>query len=152
MCLCVCVYSTETTQAFDSSKDHQAPSENTDSSLAHTDAGTGEDQGSSLLNGSGLDNNVGGTSAMSEFISTMSLEAKSSQESVSESPSLELLKSSSIISISQPKRGINVKEILKSLVAAPVEGLELEPASYPDPTAKNQAQTKLPVQFHSFDR
>lgn len=150
--MCLCVYSTETPQPFDSSKDHQATSENTDSSFDHTDVVPGEDQGSRLLNGSGLDNNVGGTSAVSEFISTMSSEAKSSQESVSESPSLELLKSSSVVGISQPKRGINVKEILKSLVAAPAEGLELEPASYPDPTYKTQAQTKLPVQFHSFDR
>ncbi|XP_061136528.1 neurobeachin-like [Syngnathus typhle] len=48
--------------------------------------------------------------------------------------------------------GLNVKEILKSLVAPPVEGVEagLEPVSCPDSAAK--AQTALPVQFHSFDR
>ncbi|XP_068507524.1 neurobeachin isoform X1 [Syngnathus scovelli] len=48
--------------------------------------------------------------------------------------------------------GLNVKEILKSLVAPPVEGVEagLEPVSCPDSATK--AQTALPVQFHSFDR
>nr|XP_061811916.1 neurobeachin-like [Nerophis lumbriciformis] len=53
---------------------------------------------------------------------------------------------------SSSSSGLNVKEILKSLVAPPVEGVEagLEPVSYPDLTAKTQ--TALPVQFHSFDR
>ncbi|XP_077396974.1 neurobeachin isoform X2 [Festucalex cinctus] len=48
--------------------------------------------------------------------------------------------------------GLNVKEILKSLVAPPVEGVEagLEPVSCPDLAAK--AHTALPMQFHSFDR
>lgn len=76
-----------------------------------------------------------------------------SQESLSESSSVEVLKpTSSVTSISQPSKGINVKEILKSLVAAPMEGMEagVEPLSYPDPAAK--AQAMLPMQFHSFDR
>ncbi|XP_061683071.1 neurobeachin-like isoform X2 [Syngnathoides biaculeatus] len=48
--------------------------------------------------------------------------------------------------------GLNVKEILKSLVASPAEGVEagLEPVSCPDLVAK--VQTTLPMQFHSFDR
>lgn len=155
MCVCVCVCSTETLQAFDNSKNHRASSENVhmERSLPHIDSGIGEEQVARLLNGSDLDHSVGGPDAMSELISTLSSEVKRSQESPSESPSMEVLKSSSsVISISQPKRGINVKEILKSLVAAPVEGLELEPVSYPDPTAKAQAHAMLPVQFHSFDR
>jgi len=59
---------------------------------------------------------------------------------------------SSTTRISQSNKGINVKEILKSLVAAPVDGMEagLEPVSNPDPAAK--AQAMLPMQFHSFDR
>lgn len=118
-----------------------------ESSLPHTDSGIGEEQVASILNGSDLDNSAG------LLLSTLSSEVKKSQESVSESLSVEVLKpSSSIISISQPKKGINVKEILKSLVAAPVEGMEagLEPVSYPDPAAN--AQAMLPMQFHSFDR
>lgn len=151
--MCVCVCSTEAPQAFDNSKDHRAPSENIDSSLPHTDSGIGEEQVASLLNGCDLDHSVGGLDVMSELISTLSSEVKKSQESLSESTRMEVLKSSSsVISISQPKRGVNVKEILKSLVAAPVEGLELETVCHPEPTVKAQAHTMLPVQFHSFDR
>lgn len=143
---------TESPLALDSSKEQRAPSESVhpESSLPHTDSGIGEEQGANLLNGgSDSDHSVGG------LISTLSSEVKRSQESLSESPSMEVLKSSSsssIISISQPKRGINVKEILKSLVAAPVEGIDLESVSSPDPSAKAQPHTMLPMQFHSFDR
>ncbi|XP_074536226.1 neurobeachin isoform X1 [Halichoeres trimaculatus] len=149
--------STETPLVFNSSKDHFGPFENhnMESSLPHTDSGIEDEQVASVLNGSALDHGMGGPDAMSELISTLSSEVKKSQERLTESPSVESLKSpSSIISISQPKRGINVKEILKSLVAAPVEGMEagLEPLTYPDPTAKAQAQAMLPMQFHSFDR
>lgn len=151
----MCVCSTEAPRAFDNSKDHRAPSENvhTDSSLPLTDSGIGEEQVASLLNGSDLDHSVGGLDVMSELISTLSSEVKKSQESLSESPRMEVLKSSSsVISISQPKRGVSVKEILKSLVAAPVEGLELETVCHPEPMVKAQAHTMTPVQFHSFDR
>ncbi|XP_061638780.1 neurobeachin isoform X3 [Phyllopteryx taeniolatus] len=53
---------------------------------------------------------------------------------------------------SSSSSGLNVKEILKSLVASPAEAVEagLEPVSCPDLAAK--VQTALPVQFHSFDR
>uniref|UniRef100_A0A667XI43 Neurobeachin n=1 Tax=Myripristis murdjan TaxID=586833 RepID=A0A667XI43_9TELE len=147
--------STENPVAFDSSKDQPTPSEDLhiESSLPHTDSGIGEEQVASILNGSDLDHGNGGPDAMSELLSTLSSEVKKSQESLSDSPSVEVLKPpSSISSISQANKGINVKEILKSLVAAPVEGMEagLEPVCYPDPAA--QAQAVLPMQFHSFDR
>ncbi|XP_032357931.1 neurobeachin isoform X3 [Etheostoma spectabile] len=139
---------TSTETPFDSSKDRPAPSDlHNRSSIHHTDSGIGEEQVASVLNGSDLDNSAG------VLISTLSSEVKKSQESVSESLSVQVLRpTSSIISISQPKKGINVKEILKSLVSAPVEGMEagLEPVSYPDPAAN--AQAMLPMQFHSFDR
>ncbi|XP_033486916.1 neurobeachin isoform X4 [Epinephelus lanceolatus] len=142
--------STETPLAFDNSKDHPVSSDlHMETSLPHTDSGIGEEQVASILNGSDLDHSAG------LLISTLSSEVKKSQESLSESPSVEVLKPpSSIISISQPNKGINVKEILKSLVAAPVEGMEagLEPLSYPDPAASAQAQAMLTMQFHSFDR
>lgn len=153
----MCLFSTETPLAFENSKVHPGPSEglHMESSLPHTDSGIGEEHVATILNGSDLDHSAGGSDAMSELMSTLSPEVKKSQESLSESPSMEVLKStSSMISISQPNRGINVKEILKSLVAAPVEGMEagLEPVSYPDPAAKAQAHAMLPMQFHSFDR
>ncbi|XP_026232018.1 neurobeachin-like isoform X2 [Anabas testudineus] len=146
--------STETPLEFDS-RVHLAPSEDLhmENALPHTDSGIGEEQVASILNGSDLDHSAGGPDAMSELISTLSSEVKKSQESLAESPGVELLKPpSSIISVSQPNKGINVKEILKSLVAAPVEGMEagLDPVAYADPAAK--AQAMLPMQFHSFDR
>ncbi|XP_053279356.1 neurobeachin isoform X2 [Pleuronectes platessa] len=148
--------STETPLAFSSSKDHLGPSENLhmeSSSLPRTDSGIGEEHVASILNGSDPDPGAGGPDAGGEQISTLYSEVKKSRESLSESPTMELQKPpSSISSISQPNKGISVKDILKSLVAAPVEGLEtgLEPVSYPDPAA--QAQAVLPMQFHSFDR
>ncbi|CAB1458954.1 unnamed protein product, partial [Pleuronectes platessa] len=148
--------STETPLAFSSSKDHLGPSENLhmeSSSLPRTDSGIGEEHVASILNGSDPDPGAGGPDAGGEQISTLYSEVKKSRESLSESPTVELQKPpSSISSISQPNKGISVKDILKSLVAAPVEGLEtgLEPVSYPDPAA--QAQAVLPMQFHSFDR
>uniref|UniRef100_A0A3B3XWV4 Neurobeachin b n=1 Tax=Poecilia mexicana TaxID=48701 RepID=A0A3B3XWV4_9TELE len=123
-----------------------------ETSLPHTDSGIGDEQVASILNGSGLDHKVGGVSAVNELISTLSSEVKKSQEILSEPSNVEVLKSSSsVISVSQSKKGINVKEILKSLVAAPLEGVEagLEPVSFPDTAAK--AQAVLPVQFQSFD-
>ncbi|XP_042075587.1 neurobeachin isoform X4 [Haplochromis burtoni] len=147
--------STETAPTFECSKDHLVPSEDfhTESFLPHTDSGIGEEQVASVLNGSDVDHSVGGTSVVNDLISTLSSEVNKSQESLSESSSVEVLKpTSSVTSISQPSKGINVKEILKSLVAAPMEGMEagVEPLSYPDPAAK--AQAMLPMQFHSFDR
>lgn len=124
-------------------------------SLPHTDSGIGEDSVAGVLNGSDLHHSAGELDAVSELLSSLSSDAKKSQESLSESPRVEVLKlPSSIASISQHNKGINVKEILKSLVAAPVDGTEagLEPVSYPDPAAKAQAHAMLPMQFHSFDR
>ncbi|KAJ8280132.1 hypothetical protein GJAV_G00050890 [Gymnothorax javanicus] len=150
--------STENPSAFaEGGKDTPTPVEElpVEVSLPHTDSGIGEEQVSSVLNGADLEASAGGPDAMSELLSTLSSEVKKSQESLAESPAVEVLKpASSISSISQPNKGINVKEILKSLVATPVEGAEAgpEPLPYPDPTVKTQTQAILPMQFHSFDR
>uniref|UniRef100_A0A673C2L9 Neurobeachin n=1 Tax=Sphaeramia orbicularis TaxID=375764 RepID=A0A673C2L9_9TELE len=148
--------STGTSLAFDSRKDNPAPLEDLhmESSLPHTDSGIGEEQVPSVLNGSDLDHSAGGSDAMCELFSTLSSEVKKSQENLSESPSIDMLKPpSAILSISQPNKGINVKEILRSLVA-PADGMDagLEPVSYTDHAVKAQAQAMLPMQFHSFDR
>uniref|UniRef100_A0A674MUF3 Neurobeachin n=1 Tax=Takifugu rubripes TaxID=31033 RepID=A0A674MUF3_TAKRU len=126
-CVCVCVCFAETITLFDNGLN---PTSN---------SGTGEEQGSNVLNGSDLDHSMGGADTTNELILALSSEVKDSTEILSECPSAEQLKSSPDISMSQTKRGINVKEILKSLVASPVEGLELEPESHPDPAAKVQA-------------
>ncbi|XP_060682127.1 neurobeachin a isoform X2 [Hemiscyllium ocellatum] len=123
-----------------------------ESSLPHTDSGIGEEQITGVLNGSDLETATV-PDAMSELLSSLSSEVKKSQESLAESPVEVLKPSSSVTSVSQGK-GMNVKEILKSLVAAPMERAESgpEPVSYPDSTVKREAQTILPMQFHSFDR
>uniref|UniRef100_A0A8C4VJN6 Neurobeachin n=1 Tax=Gopherus evgoodei TaxID=1825980 RepID=A0A8C4VJN6_9SAUR len=123
-----------------------------ESSIPHTDSGIGEEQMPSILNGTDLETSAG-PDAMSELFSTLSSEVKKSQESLTESPSEILKPAPSISSISQSK-GMNVKEILKSLVAAPIEIAECgpDPIPYPDPALKREAQSILPMQFHSFDR
>ncbi|NXJ30649.1 NBEA protein, partial [Dicrurus megarhynchus] len=123
-----------------------------ESSIPHTDSGIGDEQMPNILNGTDLETSTG-PDAMSELLSTLSSEVKKSQESLTESPSEILKPAPSISSISQSK-GINVKEILKSLVAAPVEIAECgpDPIPYPDPALKREAQAILPMQFHSFDR
>ncbi|XP_035239574.1 neurobeachin [Anguilla anguilla] len=161
--------STENPSAFaDGAKDTPTPVEDlhVESSLPHTDSGIGEEQVSGVLNGGDLEAGAGagpgaglgpgGPDAMSELLCTLSSEVKRSQESLAESPGVEVLRPApSISSISQGgSKGINVKEILKSLVASPVEAADAgpEPLPYPDPAVKTQAQAILPMQFHSFDR
>ncbi|EPY82831.1 hypothetical protein CB1_000622033 [Camelus ferus] len=147
----------ETPAAFpDTIKEKETPTPGEDiqleSSIPHTDSGIGEEQVASILNGAELEATTG-PDAMSELLSTLSSEVKKSQESLTENPNEILKPAPSISSISQTK-GINVKEILKSLVAAPVEIAECgpEPIPYPDPALKREAQAILPMQFHSFDR
>ncbi|ELK23481.1 Neurobeachin [Myotis davidii] len=147
----------ETPAAFpDTIKEKETPTPGEDiqleSSIPHTDSGIGEEHVVSILNGAELEPSAG-PDAMSELLSTLSSEVKKSQESLTENPSEILKPAPSISSISQTK-GINVKEILKSLVAAPVEIAECgpDPIPYPDPALKREAQAILPMQFHSFDR
>ncbi|XP_050793061.1 neurobeachin isoform X8 [Gopherus flavomarginatus] len=149
--------STETPVVFpENIKEKETPTPVEDiqleSSIPHTDSGIGEEQMPSILNGTDLETSTG-PDAMSELLSTLSSEVKKSQESLTESPSEILKPAPSISSISQSK-GMNVKEILKSLVAAPIEIAECgpDPIPYPDPALKREAQSILPMQFHSFDR
>lgn len=123
-----------------------------ESSIPHTDSGIGDEHISSILNGTDLESSIG-PDVMGELFSTLSSDVKKSQESLMDSPSEMLKPAPSISSISQSK-GINVKEILKSLVAAPFEMAEAgpDPVPYPDPALKREAQVILPMQFHSFDR
>lgn len=124
-----------------------------ETSLPHSDSGLGDDPLSSVMNGADLDLCIGGPNGMSGLLCTLSSQVK---ENMSEPSTVEHLKpASSISSISQANKGINVKEILKSLVAAPVETGESgpDPLPYPDHLAmKREAQAMLPMQFHSFDR
>ncbi|KAG7480002.1 neurobeachin-like isoform X2 [Solea senegalensis] len=150
---------TETPLAFDSSSDRIGPSDDVlhvQNTFPRTDSGIGEEHLVRIQNGSDPDHGSNGPAdSMSEQISTLSSEVKKSLESQCDAASAELLKPPlSVTSVSQPSKGISVKDILKSLVAAPVEGMEtgLEALSYPDPATKAHVQAKLPMQFHSFDR
>ncbi|XP_048836675.1 neurobeachin [Brienomyrus brachyistius] len=141
----------------ESTKEQPMPEEDVsaEGSLPHTDSGLGEEHMSGVLNGT--DPEVG------VLLCGLPAEAQHSHESLAEPAAITMATASatealrpaaSISSISQANKGINVKEILKSLVAAPVEGLEAgpEPLPYPDPAVKREAQAALPMQFHSFDR
>ncbi|XP_056417889.1 neurobeachin isoform X4 [Hyla sarda] len=149
--------STDTPALFPDIKEKETPTPieelHLESSLPHTDSGIGEEHISSILNGTDLDSSTS-PDMMGELLSTLSSDVKKSQESLTDSPSELLKPAPSISSISQSK-GINVKEILKSLVAAPFELAEAGPdpaVPYPDPALKREAQVILPMQYHSFDR
>lgn len=150
---------TENPSSFSDSSRTERPLEDLplESSLPHTDSGIGDEQVGGILNGSDLGVVASGPDTMSELLCTLSAEVRKSHESLLESPlGADALKpAASISSISQANKGINVKEILKSLVAAPVEATETgpEPQPYhPDPALKRETAAMLPMQFHSFDR
>uniref|UniRef100_A0A7N8YHK3 Neurobeachin n=1 Tax=Mastacembelus armatus TaxID=205130 RepID=A0A7N8YHK3_9TELE len=123
-------------------RDKQTPTPVDDSpraGLPHTDSGIGEEgHVAGSLNGSEMGLGL-------DLLCSLSSDIRRSQETPP----------SSISSISQTNKGINVKEILKSLVAAPVDGGDLGQESgptpyHPDPALKTHPM--LPMQFHSFDR
>uniref|UniRef100_A0A8D3DM77 Neurobeachin n=1 Tax=Scophthalmus maximus TaxID=52904 RepID=A0A8D3DM77_SCOMX len=139
-----------------SDRDKQIPTPVDDSpraGLPHTDSGIGEEgHVAGSLNGSEMGLGL-------DLLCSLS-DVRRSQESLLDSPHNPSSASSqappsSISSISQTNKGINVKEILKSLVAAPLDGGELGQESgptpyHPDPALKTHPM--LPMQFHSFDR
>uniref|UniRef100_A0A665VYN9 Neurobeachin n=1 Tax=Echeneis naucrates TaxID=173247 RepID=A0A665VYN9_ECHNA len=141
-----------------SDRDKQTPTPVDDSpraGLPHTDSGIGEEDRE--IGGGG-----GGGGGGTDLLCSLSSDVRRSQESLLDSPhnprstpNSSQVPPSSISSISQTNKGINVKEILKSLVAAPVDvgelGQESGPTPYhPDPALKTHPM--LPMQFHSFDR
>ncbi|XP_061917858.1 neurobeachin-like [Entelurus aequoreus] len=132
----------EPPQTFTNSSDHSSPPE--EPFLRQADSNIAAEQVVSVVNGSDA-----GYGPMSELLSALE---KKSLQGLSEQPAVEVIKHPPPSSAQPVNKGLNVKEILKSLVAAPVEGVEagLEPLSCPDSAAK--AQTVLPMQFHSFDR
>ncbi|CAL8363262.1 unnamed protein product [Lota lota] len=175
--------STEHPSSSFSDRDKQSSTPGDDSpcgGLPHTDSGIGEEghvtgslNGSEMGLGLGLgmvgretdrDRDVGGAVGVmgtADLLCGLS-DVRRSQESLLDSPHNPGSASnpgqappSSISSISQTNKGINVKEILKSLVAAPLDGgdagQEVGPTPYhPDPALKTHPM--LPMQFHSFDR
>ncbi|XP_049599063.1 neurobeachin a isoform X13 [Syngnathus scovelli] len=131
--------------------------------LPHTDSGIGEEgHAGGSLNGSEMGREVdrervSGMGAQADLLCALS-DIGRSHESLLDfprNPDGGQVPPSSISGVSQTNKGINVKEILKSLVAAPSDGSdssqESGPTPYqPDPTLKSYPA--LPMQFHSFDR
>ncbi|XP_034166552.1 neurobeachin isoform X3 [Pangasianodon hypophthalmus] len=146
--------STENPLTFpDSSKDPTlVPEPHAEVSLPHLDSGLGDESASCVFNGAELEPGSRGPDGLRGILCTLSPEAKA-QENLAEA---DLLKpAASISSISQSNKGINVKEILKSLVAAPLDASESgpEPMAYPEnQVLKRETQAMMPMQFHSFDR
>ncbi|XP_061828501.1 neurobeachin-like isoform X1 [Nerophis lumbriciformis] len=136
---------TEPPQTFTNRSDHSSPPE--EPFLRQADSNIAAEQVVRVVNGSVA--GYGPDGAVSELLSALE---KKSLQGLSEQPAVEVIKHPPPSSAQPVNKGLNVKEILKSLVAAPVEGVEagLEPLSCPDSAAK--AQTVLPMQFHSFDR
>ncbi|XP_053728334.1 neurobeachin isoform X1 [Synchiropus splendidus] len=133
--------STDPPLMFDSTKDSSAGDQpKKESPLPRADSGIEEEQVVSVLNGS--------MDSSSELLTSDQRKPGASDSPEAINPA------SSIVSVSQPSKGINVKEILKSLVALPVEGAEagFEPVIYTDLNPKSQNQSVMPMQFHSFDR
>ncbi|CAL8307384.1 unnamed protein product, partial [Gadus morhua 'NCC'] len=153
----------------DRDKQSSTPGDNSPcGGLPHTDSGIGEEgHVSGSLNGSEMGLGLGlgmvgretdrdrdvvggvGVVGTADLLCGLS-DVRRSQESLLDSPHNPGSASnpgqappSSISSISQTNKGINVKEILKSL--------EVGPTPYhPDPALKTHPM--LPMQFHSFDR
>ncbi|KAK1785894.1 hypothetical protein P4O66_003258 [Electrophorus voltai] len=117
-----------------------------EASLPHSDSGLGEEPTFGVLNGAEPDPCPGGPNGLRGLLCTLSSEVRS-QESLAEgTPGT---------SVSSVGKGINVKEILKSLVASPLETTEGRPEPLPYPVhqaATREPHVLLPMQFHSFDR
>uniref|UniRef100_A0AAX7VTQ4 Neurobeachin n=1 Tax=Astatotilapia calliptera TaxID=8154 RepID=A0AAX7VTQ4_ASTCA len=137
-------------------RDKQTPTPVDDSpraGLPHTDSGIGEEgHVSGSLNGSEMGLGLGlGT----DLLCSLSSDVRRSQESLLDSPH-NPGSTPNAISCSVSRSLLSgMQEILKSLVAAPVDGGDLGQESgptpyHPDPALKTHPM--LPMQFHSFDR
>ncbi|XP_076833149.1 neurobeachin-like isoform X3 [Brachyhypopomus gauderio] len=135
--------------------DRSRETQHSEPSLPHSDSGLGEEPVSGVLNGADPDACPGGPAGLRGLLCTLSSEVRSQENLAEVSPAVSVSSSAQSGQSGQSGKGINVKEILKSLVASPVETAEgrPEPPPYPDrPTTKREPRVPLPMQFHSFDR
>ncbi|XP_074010765.1 lipopolysaccharide-responsive and beige-like anchor protein isoform X1 [Numenius arquata] len=125
-------------------------------SVRRRDSGLGEEPASGQINSSrsvaeaGPLNVSAGPDAISEVLSTLSLEVNKSQEGRSETETEDSKPATSV----PAAKNVNVKDILRSLVSTPADGTAVDAALLP-PTflgVLGDGAAEQPVQFHSFDR
>ncbi|KAJ7409171.1 hypothetical protein WISP_116325 [Willisornis vidua] len=125
-------------------------------SVHRRDSGLGEEAASGQTTSLGGAAEAGplnvsaGPDAVSEVLSTLSLEVNKSQEGRSETGTED---SKAVASVPSAKN-VNVKDILRSLVSTPADGTAVDAALLP-PTflgVLGDGAAEQPVQFHSFDR
>ncbi|XP_008056894.1 lipopolysaccharide-responsive and beige-like anchor protein, partial [Carlito syrichta] len=94
---------------------------------------------------------IAGPDAISEVLSTLSLEVNKSQEIKSDGRNELDPKATPSVSVS---KNVNVKDILRSLVNIPADGVTVDPALLPPAClgALGDLSVEQPVQFRSFDR
>uniref|UniRef100_A0A8C3YIH2 Lipopolysaccharide-responsive and beige-like anchor protein n=1 Tax=Catagonus wagneri TaxID=51154 RepID=A0A8C3YIH2_9CETA len=92
-----------------------------------------------------------GPDAISEVLCTLSLEVNKSQEAKNDGGHELDNRAAPSISVS---KNVNVKDILRSLVNIPADGVTVDPAFLPRPClgALGDLSVEQPVQFRSFDR
>ncbi|KAM6220988.1 lipopolysaccharide-responsive and beige-like anchor protein [Rhynchocyon petersi] len=125
-------------------------------SAQRRDSGTGEETTTRAV--SNLDPSLhatppgvsAGPDAVSEVLCTLSLEVNKSQETSDGGNELDN-KVASSVSIS---KNVNVKDILRSLVNIPADGVTVDPALLPPAClgALGDVSVEQPMQFRSFDR
>ncbi|XP_066852828.1 lipopolysaccharide-responsive and beige-like anchor protein isoform X2 [Anser cygnoides] len=125
-------------------------------SLRRRDSGLGEEPTSGQTNSSGggveagLLNVSAGPDAISEVLSTLSLEVNKSQEGRNETETEDSKPATSV----PAAKNVNVKDILRSLVSTPADGTAVDPALLPPAFlgVLGEGGAEHHVQFHSFDR
>lgn len=129
------------------------------SSSRRRDSGIGEETPSGLGSRSGTyvpppsspSGVSAGPDAISEVLCTLSLEVNKSQETRNEGTN-EL--DNNLTPTIPVSKNVNVKDILRSLVNIPADGVSVDPALLPPPClgALGDLSVEQPVQFRSFDR
>ncbi|XP_055000406.1 lipopolysaccharide-responsive and beige-like anchor protein isoform X1 [Sorex araneus] len=127
------------------------------SSAPRRDSGIGEETASGL--GGRVDpapqaappSVIAGPDAVSEVLSTLSLEVNKSQETKNDGGNELDSKAAPSVPVS---KNVNVKDILRSLVNIPADGVTVDPALLPPSClgTLNDLSAEQPVQFRSFDR
>ncbi|XP_053438473.1 lipopolysaccharide-responsive and beige-like anchor protein isoform X3 [Nycticebus coucang] len=127
------------------------------SSARRRDSGIGDETATAL--GSNMDVTLqtvpasvsAGPDAISEVLCTLSLEVNKAQETQSDGGNELDPKATPSVSVS---KNVNVKDILRSLVNIPADGVTVDPALLPPAClgALGDLSVEPPVQFRSFDR